>query len=254
MRRALDHAEVSRWGTRRRKPRKVVLSCLGNKSRLSVHRSLACRADWIGLMLAKYHAGSLPAIFASFPGGFCLYWRSVPSILYVQGFTGVCDKGTAVLRMAFSLRLPFEVLSSSRREPHLSPSPSVFFRLPQPFRLPSFRRPARTRSFPGSCSTPRTATSSRRYGGSDHLLLFLAAEAARSTVGQNVLCTGASPSLILPPRIHAPSLAPFPVCQFLEEREMGRSSVLVPPPSLQRFIGAQGFGAFSGDRPSKRSR
>eukprot|EP00752_Nemacystus_decipiens_P011080 g9844.t1 len=42
--------------------------------------------------------------------------------------------------------------------------------------------------------------------------------------------------------------------KFLEEREMGRSSALVPPPSLQRFIGAQGFAAFSGDRPSKRSR
>eukprot|EP00903_Cladosiphon_okamuranus_P007131 g6928.t1 len=40
--------------------------------------------------------------------------------------------------------------------------------------------------------------------------------------------------------------------KFLEEREMGRSSALVPPPSLQRFIGAQGFAAFSGDRPRPR--
>ena len=36
---------------------------------------------------------------------------------------------------------------------------------------------------------------------------------------------------------------------------MGRSSSLVPPPSLQRFIGADGFAAFVGERrPSKRSR
>ncbi|CAM9965324.1 unnamed protein product, partial [Hapterophycus canaliculatus] len=43
--------------------------------------------------------------------------------------------------------------------------------------------------------------------------------------------------------------------KFLEDREMGRDSTMVPPPSLQRFIGAQGFAAFSGDsRPIKRSR
>ncbi|CAM9221779.1 unnamed protein product [Ectocarpus sp. 4 AP-2014] len=43
--------------------------------------------------------------------------------------------------------------------------------------------------------------------------------------------------------------------KFLEERQMGHGSTLVPPPSLQRFIGAQGFAAFAGDgRASKRSR
>ncbi|CAM9883409.1 unnamed protein product, partial [Sphacelaria rigidula] len=42
--------------------------------------------------------------------------------------------------------------------------------------------------------------------------------------------------------------------KFLEEREMGNNSSLVPPPSLQRFIGAEGFAAFVGDRSHKRSR
>ncbi len=52
-----------------------------------------------------------------------------------------------------------------------------------------------------------------------------------------------------------PSLPICHVFQFLEEREMGRNSTLVPPPSLQRFIGADGFAAFVGEpRPSKRSR
>ncbi|CAM9729394.1 unnamed protein product [Laminaria digitata] len=42
--------------------------------------------------------------------------------------------------------------------------------------------------------------------------------------------------------------------KFLEEREMGHGSALVPPPSLQRFIGAEGFAAFVGERSNKRMR
>lgn len=44
------------------------------------------------------------------------------------------------------------------------------------------------------------------------------------------------------------------IFQFVEERESGRASTLVPPPSLQRFIGAQGYAKFSGERPLKRLR
>lgn len=40
--------------------------------------------------------------------------------------------------------------------------------------------------------------------------------------------------------------------QFLEERATGTSSTLVPPPSLQRFIGPEGFAAFVGDTIRKR--
>lgn len=35
---------------------------------------------------------------------------------------------------------------------------------------------------------------------------------------------------------------------------MGHGSALVPPPSLQRFIGAEGFAAFVGERSNKRMR
>lgn len=43
--------------------------------------------------------------------------------------------------------------------------------------------------------------------------------------------------------------------QFLEERELGKASTVVPPPSLQRFIGAEGFAAFiGGDKSHKRHR
>lgn len=63
-------------------------------------------------------------------------------------------------------------------------------------------------------------------------------------------------SLCLPP--HVPSSTPplfsSTFVQFLEEREMGNNSTLVPPPSLQRFIGAEGFAAFVGDRGNKRPR
>ena len=202
-------------------------------------------------MLAKYHAGSLPAILASFPGAFLfiLAERAKAYCTFKVSREFVTRVHTAVLRMAFSLRLPFEVLSSSRREPHLSPSPSIFFRLPQPFRLPSFRRPARTRSFLGSCSTPRTATSSRRYGGSDHLLLFLAAEAARSAVGQSVLCTKrrhpsfdprASTLLRLPPSLFVSSsksarwAAAPPWCPRPASNVSSAPKALVPSPETGR--------------------
>ncbi|CAN0211439.1 unnamed protein product [Ascophyllum nodosum] len=36
--------------------------------------------------------------------------------------------------------------------------------------------------------------------------------------------------------------------KFLEEREQGKGGGLVPPPSLQRFIGADSFAAFVGDK------
>lgn len=345
MRRALDHAEVSQRhaavrGARKRAKYPVAISSFRHIALLTLQGAV---------VLAKYLSGRHPAIVCI--GRlmvFLWYWRAMLVFNWMLQQVGFYQP-TVPQQIAFARRS----FDTSKASHHASlPHTPFFSDFPVLF-LPSFavfRRPVHTRSFPGSCSTPRMETCSRRYNGTGDPILFVVSVAVvkacslnrwvgvylkhggerhtpnecapatnrqqqkkqegcccplsshtwkfvifdsqsslptRSSLARPPGCfvaetergrglslrrmreatTGPSstPKVALPPcRFFVSRLlsdpprnpaSPF-ACffQFLEEREMGRSSALVPPPSLQRFIGAQGFAAFSGDRPNKRSR